>query len=61
MTRHAYALPLGNEGCRGRDRMVIGFIYNYLCNQCLSPLKLKFEPRSWRGVLDITLCDKACQ
>ena len=20
-----------------------------------------FEPRSWRGVLDITLCDKVCQ
>jgi hypothetical protein len=30
--------------------------YNYLCNQCLSPLKLW-----WRGVLDITLCDKVCQ
>jgi hypothetical protein len=27
--------------------------------QCLSPLK--FEPRSWRGVLDTTLCDKVCQ
>jgi hypothetical protein len=21
---------------------------------------LEFEPRSWRGVLDTTLCDKAC-
>jgi hypothetical protein len=29
--------------------------HNYLCNQCLSPLKL------WRGVLDTTLCDKVCQ
>jgi hypothetical protein len=28
-------------------------IYNYLCNQCLSPLM--------RGVLDTTLCDKVCQ
>ena len=27
------------------------WIYNYLCNQC----------RSWRGVLDTTLCDKVCQ
>jgi len=35
------------------------WIYNYLCNQSLSPLK--FEPRSWRGVLDTTLCDKVCQ
>jgi len=33
--------------------------YNYLCNQCLSPLKLccEFESRSWRSVLDTTLCD----
>jgi hypothetical protein len=30
------------------------WIYNYLCNQCLSPLKL------W-GVLDTTLCDKVYQ
>ena len=22
---------------------------------------IKFEPRSWRGVLDTTLCDKVCQ
>ena len=29
------------------------WIYNYLCNQCLSPLML------W--VLDTTLCDKVCQ
>ena len=27
--------------------------------QSLSPLM--FEPRSWRGVLDGTLCDKVCQ
>ena len=29
-------------------------IYNYLCNQCLLPLKLQ-------GLLDPTLCDKVCQ
>ena len=36
-------------------------IYNYLCNQCLSPLILwvRISPR--RGVLAITLCDKVCQ
>jgi hypothetical protein len=29
------------RGCRGRARMVVGFFfYNYLYNQCLSPLKL---------------------
>ena len=35
------------------------WIYNDLCNQCLSPLE--FEPRSWRGVLNTTLCDKVRQ
>jgi hypothetical protein len=29
----------------------------------LKPLHLscEFEPRSWRGVLDATLCDQVCQ
>jgi hypothetical protein len=31
------------------------WIYNYLCNQCL------LSTRSWKGVLDTTLCDKVCQ
>jgi hypothetical protein len=35
---------------RGRDRMVVGF------TTCC-----EFKPRSWRGVLDTTLCDKVCQ
>jgi len=37
------------------------WIYNYLCNQCLSPLKLwiRIPLRQW--VLDTALCDKACQ
>ena len=37
------------------------WIYNYLCNQFLSPRSCKFEPRSWRVVLDTTLCDKVYQ
>ena len=43
---------------RGRDR---SWIYNYLCNQCLSPhtLWVRIPPR--RDVLDATLCDKVCQ
>jgi len=32
------------------------WIYNYLCNQYLSPLT-----QLMRGVLDTTLCDKVCQ
>ena len=38
-----------------------GLIYNYLCNQCLSPLKLWVLFLLRWGVLDITLYDKVCQ
>ena len=34
------------------------WIHNYLCKQCPS---CEFEPRSWWGALDTTLCDKICQ
>ena len=37
------------------------WIYNYLCNQCLSLLKLWVPIPLSRGVLDTTLCDKVCQ
>jgi hypothetical protein len=45
---------------RGCDRMVVGFtttcaISAYRHSSC------EYEPRSWRGVLDTTLCDKVCQ
>jgi len=36
------------------------WIYNYLCNTCLSPLTWVQIPFR-RGVLDTTLCDKVCQ
>jgi len=36
-------------------------IYNYLCNQCLSPLTLRVRIPPKRGVFDTTLCDKVCQ
>ena len=36
------------------------WIYNYLCNQCLSPLMLWVESRSGRARCT-TLCDKVCQ
>ena len=41
------------------DRLVVGFtttcaISAYHHHSC------EFEPRSWRGVLDIALCDKVC-
>ena len=37
------------------------WIYNYLYNQCLSPLMLWVRILLRRGVLDTTLCDKVCQ
>jgi hypothetical protein len=37
------------------------WIYNYLCNQYLSPLTLWVRIRLRRGVFDTTLCDKVCQ
>jgi hypothetical protein len=46
--------------CRDRDCMVVGF-YNYLCNQCLSPLMLWVRTLLRRAVLDTTLCDQVGQ
>jgi hypothetical protein len=37
------------------------WIYNYLCNLCLSLFMFEFDSRSWRGVFDTTLSDKVCQ
>jgi len=61
-----YILIFAANRCMGpsdRDHMVVVFATNYLYmwNQWLSPLKFEFEPRSWGGVLDTTLCDKIGQ
>jgi hypothetical protein len=37
------------------------WIYNYLCNQCLSPLTLWDRIPLRRDVLDTTICDRVCQ
>jgi hypothetical protein len=37
------------------------WIFNYLCNQCLSPVKSWFLTSFRWGILDTTLCDKDCQ
>ena len=37
------------------------WIYNYLCNQCLSPLTLWVRIQLMWGVLQTTLYDKFCQ
>jgi len=42
------------------DRMVVGLTTNYAIS-AYHHLSYDFEPSSWRGVLDATLCDKVCQ
>ena len=44
----------------GRDRMVVGFKITY-ASIAYHHLSCEFEPRSWRGVLDTTLCIRVCQ
>ena len=45
----------------GTGAVVCSWIYNYLCNQCLSPLMLWVWIPLRRCVFDTTLCDKVCQ
>ena len=60
---HSYPLYLNNLiGCRGCDRMIVGFITT--CTYVFSAyyhLHCDFEPYSWSGLLDTTLCDKVDQ
>jgi hypothetical protein len=42
---------------RGRDHMIVGIITTY----AISTFSCEFKSHSWRGVLDITLCDIICQ
>jgi hypothetical protein len=37
------------------------WIYDSICNQCISPLKLWVRTPVRRGVPNTTLCDKVCQ
>ena len=47
-------------GC-DHDRSDCIWIYNCLCNQCLSPLTLWVQIALRRGVLDAILCDNVSQ
>ena len=49
-----------SRGCRGRDRMIVGFTTTCAIST-YRHLRCEFESHSWRGVLDTTLCDKVCQ
>ena len=47
------------RGCRGCDRMVVGFTLDLQLPVQLVHITTNvcgFEYRSWRGVLDITIC-----
>ena len=44
-------------GRRGRDHVVVGFTTTCAISAYHS-LRCEIERRSWRGVLDTTLCDK---
>ena len=48
------------QGRRSRDHMVVGFITIY-ATSAYHHQSCEYEPHSWRGVLDPTLCDKVCQ
>jgi hypothetical protein len=55
-----FSFPNKRRACCGRDHMVIGF--TTICAiSAYYHKSWEFEPRSWRGVLDTTLCDKVCQ
>ena len=56
-SHNSYNLPLW----QGRSWLYGKWIYNYLCNQCLSPLTLWVRILLRQDVLDTTLYDKACQ
>ena len=47
----------GHCGC---DRMAVFFIYNYLCNQCLSPPTLSSNPAQ-AMCTRYCIMDKVCQ
>ena len=53
-------LPIYVGPPRGRDRMVVGFTTTFAIS-AYHHKNCEFEPRSWRDVLDTTLCDKVCQ
>jgi hypothetical protein len=48
------------KGPSCRDRIVVGFTTTYAIS-AYHHWCCEFEPHSWRGVFDATLCDKVCQ
>jgi hypothetical protein len=48
---------ISSGGCHGRDRMVVGFTATYAIS-AYHQQRYALEFHSWRGVLEITLCDR---
>ena len=70
VTKSPYLTKVDHDFCLLQDYIkeqeglswwYLSWIYNDLCNQCLSPLSLWVWTLLMRGVLDTTLCDKVCQ
>jgi len=47
-------------GLRGHDHIAVGFATTYAIRDYHHYI-CEFESRSWRGVLDTTLCNTVCQ
>jgi hypothetical protein len=54
---HTSTINFLPQGHHGRDHMVIGFTTTY-ATSAYNHKSCEFESRSWRGVLNTTLCDK---
>ena len=48
------------RGRCGRNRMLVEFMTT-CASSAYHDLSYEFEPHSWRGVPDTTLCDNVCQ
>ena len=55
-----FGFPIIDRGHRSRDHVVVGFTTTYTLS-AYHHWSCQFEFRSWRGVLDTTLCEKVCQ
>jgi hypothetical protein len=53
-------LLLNSQTLRQRDRMVVRFMITYAIS-AYHHQSCEFELRSWRDVLDTTLCNKVCR
>jgi hypothetical protein len=49
------------KGHRGCDRMVVGITTTYATSVYHHYLSCDLESRSWRSVLNTTLCHKVCR